>query len=55
MDANDDLNQEKRRQDSKMIEDEIDNKDDTQAVYAYNDQDKIQLSQNFLFENSESF
>ncbi len=55
MDANDDLNQENRRQDSKMIEDEIDNKDDIQAVHAYNDQDKIQLSQNFLFENRESF
>ena len=55
MDANDDLNQENRRQDSKMIEDEIDNKDDIQAVHAYNDQDEIQLSENFLFENRESF
>ena len=55
MDPNDDQNQEFRRLDSKMIEDEIDNKDDIQAVHAYNDQDEIQLSQNFLFENRESF
>ena len=55
MDPHDDQNQEFRRLDSKMIEDEIDNKDDIQAVHAYNDQDEIQLSQNFLFEDRESF